>query len=118
MLAGDADLALAWSTLEGSAAAGYGRGVLRKMVADGTLTMAGIRIVWQSPLIPYGPHTIRSDLPDDLKAELRPIVLDMAVLDPEAYAAIDRTGGDGLVAIEPSQFAVLDVLFDLPAGEP
>ena len=40
------------------------------MVAEGMLAMDRIRIVWQSRLIPFGPHALRTNLPSELKGIL------------------------------------------------
>ena len=46
LLAGEADLAAAWSSLSGDEAAGYSFGSLTSLVAEGGLSMDQIRIVW------------------------------------------------------------------------
>ena len=63
----EADLAAGWSSLAGDAASGYSFGVFTRMVAAGALAMDRLKIVWQSPLIPFGPHVVRRDLPAELK---------------------------------------------------
>jgi phosphonate transport system substrate-binding protein len=91
--AGTADLAVGWSSLTGNPATGYDFGVLTGLVQARKLSMDSVRVVWQSPLIPFGPHAVRSDLPDDLTA-----------LD-----AVDRSpnGGGGFTAIAASDYAVV-----------
>ena len=59
----EADLAAGWSSLAGDAASGYSFGVFTRMVPAGALSMDRLKIVWQSPLIPFGPHVVRRDLP-------------------------------------------------------
>lgn len=117
MLEGRADLALAWSSLQGDPASGYSHGVLTRMVADGLLAMSDVAIVWRSPLIPNGPHAVRSDLPDDLKVELGKVLTEMANLDPAAYAAADRSGGSHLVAADPAWYGFLKVLVEPTAAQ-
>lgn len=107
LLAGEADAALAWSSLRGEAAAGYSDGVLAKMVADGTLDMGSIRLAWTSPLIPYGPAAVRSALPEELKDALRRALLGVADMDPAALDAIDRSGGGGFAVIDTAAYAPL-----------
>jgi phosphonate transport system substrate-binding protein len=117
LLAGDADIAAAWSSLAGDASAGYSFGVLTTLVADGGLSIDRIRIVWQSPLIPFGPHVVRSDLPEDLKALLSKSLADIAFEDPRALDAVDRSGGQGFAAADASLFAPLEALFAPSAGD-
>jgi phosphonate transport system substrate-binding protein len=104
LLLGEADVALAWSSLAGDSANGYSAGTLTKMVADGTLAMSGIRLIWQSERIPFGPHAIRRNLPGELKALVAEAVLAMPAEDPAALDAISRSGGDGIVAATDSMF--------------
>lgn len=107
LLRNEADLALAWSSLEGDAAAGYSAGVLTRMIGEGTLAMSDIRLIWQSDRIPYGPHAVRRALPDDLKALVEEAVLAMPAEDPAAVDAISRFGGGGFVAANEAMFAAL-----------
>jgi phosphonate transport system substrate-binding protein len=104
LLLGETDVALAWSSLTGDAAFGYSAGTLAKMVGDGTLTMSGIRVIWRSDRIPYGPHAIRRNLPGELKALVTEAVLAMPAEDPAALDAINRGGGTGVVAASDSMF--------------
>ncbi len=107
LLAGQADVALAWSNLAGDPALGFSRGTLAAMVADGRLSMDAVRIVWQSPRIPYGAHAVRADLPDDLKSLLRASLLGMAAVEPDAVDAVDRVNGGGFAAVDAEAFAPL-----------
>lgn len=110
LLAGEADLAVAWSSLSGDRDAGYSFGALAQLVAEGGLSMDQIDIVWQSPLIPFGPHAIRSDLPDELKELLVRALLALAFEDPAALDAVDRFGGRGFVAADSGIYAPIEAL--------
>jgi phosphonate transport system substrate-binding protein len=107
--AGMVDLAVGWSSLTGDPTVGYDFGVLTSLVQARTLSMDSIRIVWQSPLIPFGPHAVRSDLPDDLKARLLTALTGMAASAPVALDAVDRSpiGGGGFVPVVASDYAVV-----------
>jgi phosphonate transport system substrate-binding protein len=117
LLAGDADIAAAWSSLAGDSSTGYSFGALATLVAEGGLSMDQIRIVWQSPLVPFGPHVVRSDLPQDLKVLLSNSLTDIAFEDPRALDAVDRSGGQGFVAADASSFAPLEALFTPTVGD-
>lgn len=112
MLAGEADAALAWSSLGGDVALGYSRGVLRQLVDEGRLDMNAIAIVWSSPLIPYGPLAIAAELPAELKAALTDAMIEMAGLNPEALVAVNGALGGAFVAASPDLFAPLRLLTD------
>jgi phosphonate transport system substrate-binding protein len=114
LLAGEADVAAAWSSLSGDVASGYSFGTLTALVAEGGLAMDQIRIIWQSPLIPFGPHAVRTDLPAELKALLADSLTAMAAEDPVALDAIDRSGGKGFVAADAALFRPTDTLIASP----
>ncbi|MEO8667406.1 MAG: phosphate/phosphite/phosphonate ABC transporter substrate-binding protein, partial [Bauldia sp.] len=117
LLAGEADLAVGWSSLTGDFATGYSFGVLSQMVADADLSMDEIRIVWQSPLIPFGPHAIRSDLPDEFKSLLTESLLTMSGEAPDALDAVDREGGGGFAAVNGDLYAgIADLIAPASAG--
>jgi phosphonate transport system substrate-binding protein len=118
LLRGDADAAIAWASLSGDVAEGYDRGILRKLVADGSLAMSDIRIVWKSPLIPYGPHAVRTDLPDDLKLLLRDALLAMPDGDPQAYDAIERDAGGGFVEPAAGAYDAVKRMIATPVVDP
>lgn len=115
LLAGKVDAAIGWSTVEGDVATGYSRGTLRDLVQKKQLAMKDIRIVWQSPPIPHGPHAVRADMPDEQKALLRDALLNMRDQDPDAYDAISPEYGGGFVDVGAAAF---DPLIPLVASRP
>ncbi|MCW5696049.1 MAG: phosphate/phosphite/phosphonate ABC transporter substrate-binding protein [Bauldia sp.] len=119
MLAGEADAALAWSSLTGSMSAGYSRGVMAQMVADGRLSMDDVRVAWRSPVIPNGPVAIRADAPDDLKADFLAALIDLAASEPEIVALVDGSFAGGYVPAEPALYDPLILMIEnLPLLEP
>ncbi|MCB1489934.1 MAG: phosphate/phosphite/phosphonate ABC transporter substrate-binding protein, partial [Bauldia sp.] len=109
LLAGEVDVAVAWSSLTGDAASGYDFGALTQMVGEDDLSMYRVRIIWQSRLIPFGPHAVRSDLPEDLRSLLTHSLAAMARSDPAALDAVDRQsfGGGGFATPDPSLYTVV-----------
>lgn len=107
LLAGEVDVAVAWSSLTGDPASGFSRGVLTQMVGEGTLAMDQLRIVWRSELIPYGPHVVRSDIDPELKSALVAALAAASADDPAAVDAIDRSGASGFIAPDPSIYGPL-----------
>lgn len=107
MLRGEYDVAFAWSSLEGDEAAGYSRGTLHRMVAEGQLSMGDIRIAWQSKAIPHPPQVVRTNLPDALKSLLRAALFDLAAADPAAYDAAEPSFPGGFAAVTQDNYNVL-----------
>jgi phosphonate transport system substrate-binding protein len=114
------DLAVAWSSMTGDPASGYDYGVLTSLVRAGMLSMDSVRIVWQSPLIPFGPHAVRSDVPDDLKARLKAALAAMATVSPAALDAVDRSsiGGGGFADVAISDYTVIADLIGVNLNRP
>ncbi|GAA0779710.1 PhnD/SsuA/transferrin family substrate-binding protein [Roseibium denhamense] len=84
-----------WSSLAGEAKVGYTAGTLNDFYVLGGRGFNDLEIVWRSPPIPYTAHSVRSDLPDDLKRRLRAGLMDLRREAPDAYLAIepDLPGG-------------------------
>ena len=111
VLLGTADAAFVWSSLKGDRAKGYSRGTLSRLVADGTMTMDEVAIIWQSHLIPHGPHALRRGLPPELKTLLVKILTRLKDADLQAYDAVERRFGGGFVAADPAAFKALTDAF-------
>jgi phosphonate transport system substrate-binding protein len=116
LLSGEVDLAVGWSSLRGDPTAGYSFGVLTRMVAEGRLAMDQVRVAWQSPLIPFGPHTIRRDAPEGFRPVLLDVLSGLAETAPEIMDAVDPTsfGGGGFVPARPEDYAMIVELVAAP----
>jgi len=110
LLAGRADAALVWSSLEGEAEAGWSRGTLADFVARGEVRAEDFRVVWSSPVLPLGPHTVRASLGETEKRRLREMLIELDV-DQDAYEAIERAHSGGFVRVgAPSYRPFVDLL--------
>jgi phosphonate transport system substrate-binding protein len=120
LLDGRDDVAVAWSSLSGDAASGYSFGLLADMVRSGALTMDQIRIIWQSPLIPFGPHVVRNDVPEQGRQLMLAALTGMASTSPEALDAVDGSiyGGGGFVPVTAAEYAPLAALVAQQATTP
>ncbi len=119
LMAGDADLAVAWSSLRGDPAAGYSFGLLTRLVAEGQLSMDAVKIVWQSALIPFGPHTLSRKAPEAVKPILIDALAQLAGEAPDVMFAVDPTsfGGGGFVPATAQDYAVIaDLVAPPPAN--
>ena len=107
MMRGDYDAAFAWSSLAGDADAGYSRGPLHRMVAQGRLAMDEVRIAWRSDPIPHPPQVVRANLPEALKSQLRAALFDLLAADPLAYDAAEPAFSGGFTAVTRDGYGVL-----------
>jgi phosphonate transport system substrate-binding protein len=117
LFTGSADAALAWSSLTGDAANGYDFGALTEMIGSGRLQPGSLRVVWQSPLIPFGPHAVRSDMAPELKQLIVEALEAMGNEAPDALEAVDRAGygGGGFAPVTADLYAPLA---DLARADP
>ncbi len=107
---GDADLAIAWSTADEPLTAPRDSGPIGMLAADGGLPPGGLRVIWRSDLVPFGPHAVRSDLPAEAKDALRRALLAMRTDDPDAYDAIEPRFEGGFVDVEDAPYRRLGLL--------
>ncbi|MGP1355425.1 phosphonate ABC transporter substrate-binding protein [Roseicyclus sp.] len=89
VLQGQYDAGVTWTSGVGNIEEGYSRGNLRSMVDKDMLDMSEIRIIWQSNLITNGPRVIRSDLPQELRDQVMGAMMQLQVVDPECFNAIN-----------------------------
>ncbi|MCC5960452.1 MAG: phosphonate ABC transporter substrate-binding protein [Rhodobacteraceae bacterium] len=94
VLQGQYDAGVTWASGQGDPAEGYTRGNLKRMIDNGLLDMADLRIIWESPIIPNGPVVIRQALPQEVKD----IVIDYLATqhDADAECYYNVTYGEGL----------------------
>ncbi|WP_349371072.1 phosphonate ABC transporter substrate-binding protein [Salinarimonas sp.] len=95
VLNGQYDGGVTWVSGVGEPSEGYTRGNLRRMMDNGLLDMADLRIIWESNLIPNGPIVLRKDVP----AEVREIVVEyfgnQREIDAECYVNVSFGDGAG-----------------------
>lgn len=104
VLQGQYDAGVTWASGQGEPSEGYSRGNLRRMVDNGLLDMADLRIIWESNLIPNGPIVMRKSMP----AEARTIVEDwldtLLETDAQCYYDISFGEGQGFARVDHSFF--------------
>ena len=69
--------------------------------------------IWRSPIIPHGPHAVRTDLPAEAKVLLNKFLINLNDQNPKAYDAIEavHSGGFSPVKIQDYQISI-DVMQD------
>jgi phosphonate transport system substrate-binding protein len=105
VLQGQYDAGVTWVSGQGDPAQGYSRGNLRRMIDNGLLNMADLRIIWTTNLIPNGPVVIHNQVP----SEAREIFLDyhrtQLAEDPDCYRSVSFGEGQGWVEVDHDFFA-------------
>jgi len=92
---GDVDGGVTWADGQGAWEDGYNSGALRKASDAGIVDMNDLVEIWRSKPIPEGPIVLKKSLPDDVKATMTDLMLNLQANDPEcAYgvAAGDTAG--------------------------
>jgi phosphonate transport system substrate-binding protein len=74
------------------------RGNVQRMEGKGLIPPGQVRIVWTSPKLPESPWAIHTDLPSDLRRDVRAALLGLPSADPAAWK--DQTDGKSKGLIE------------------
>lgn len=77
---------------------------------------AGLDILWRSPLIRYGPHTVRKSIAPEAKAILTTYLLGLHAADPQAYDLLSGGHGGGFVAVDDKAYAAAKDVVRLTAS--
>lgn len=116
LLDGRADAAVVWSSLDGDPQTGWSRGTIADFVARGEIAATQIKVVWTSPILPLGPHTVKADLDEARKRRLREMLIELDA-DPDVSEAIEPVHTGGFVRVgAPAYRPFVDLL--TPPGEP
>ena len=104
VLEGQYDAGVTWASGQGEASEGYTRGNLRRMIDNGLLDMAELRVIWESPIIPNGPVVVRKDMPQEARDIVTEYLANQLATDPQCYYDVSFGEGQGWVAVDHSFF--------------
>jgi phosphonate transport system substrate-binding protein len=93
LLQGTYDAAFTWTTK------GDGYGQLRTMMDRGMLKREQIRVIWESSIVPPPPIIVRSDLPEDLKSDLRKLFVELHKEDMKLAETVAKGKTQGFVPV-------------------
>jgi phosphonate transport system substrate-binding protein len=68
------------------------------------LNMRDLRVIWRSEPILNGPLTVRADLPEAFKEDMRLFHLALPIAHPEIYRQVERGGGTGYREVRHADF--------------
>ncbi len=104
VLEGQYDAGVTWVSGQGDPADGYTRGNLRRMIDNGLLDMADLRVIWESNLIPNGPVVVRKSMPDEAREIIVDYLANQLETDPQCYYDISFGEGQGWQPVDHSFF--------------
>lgn len=110
MLAGQADVAFAWSSLSGAASEGYSRGTLRFLTETGAIERGSLKILWRSAPIAHGPAALATSVPAGDRAAIAAVLIGIRDEDPDAYEALEPYYSGGYEASRPDDYRGASVL--------
>ncbi|MCP1676682.1 phosphonate transport system substrate-binding protein [Natronocella acetinitrilica] len=96
VLDGAYDAAVTWT----NDVEAHTRGGIHMMLERGVLDADDIRIIWVSDLIPNPVIAIRSDVPQQMKDDLRNLFLNMHEDNPEVFREVARGNSPGYVEVD------------------
>ena len=82
------------------------RGGLHMMLSRGVLKKEDIRIIWVSDIIPNPVIAVRSELPKEMKAELKAMFLGMHKDDPKVFKEVVRGESQGYREVKHSVYQI------------
>lgn len=114
-VAGKADGLFGWVPASGDEKTPSG-GTLSRLKRQG-LKPASYKIAWESSLLRYGPHAVRTNLAPEAKLILRRFLVSLAQQDPDSYDLLDRMHGGGFVAVGPHDYRVPQKMLSAITGQ-
>jgi phosphonate transport system substrate-binding protein len=84
----------------------HSRGGLHMMLERKLLKKEDIRIIWQSELIPNPVIAIRSDLPKDMKEEIKQLFLNLNKDDPKVFKEVARGESQGYKVVDHAKYQI------------
>jgi phosphonate transport system substrate-binding protein len=82
------------------------RGGLHMMLSRGVLKKEDIRIIWKSDLIPNPVIAIRSDLPAQMKADIKSMFLNLHKDDPKVFREVARGESQGYKEVQHATYQI------------
>lgn len=112
---GSVDAMIGWApTGEGVGEAGNG-GTVARLTAAG-LEPSRLHVLWQSPMLRYGPHAVRRDLDPEAKRRLAVFLTNLKTQTPDVYDLLESRHSGGLVAASSSDYDTAGDIVDAIAG--
>src|SRR4029079_17785244 len=84
----------------------HSRGGLHMMLERKLLKKEDIRIIWKSELIPNPVIAVRSDLPREMKEEIKQLFLNLHKDDPKVFKEVARGESQGYKVVDHAAYQI------------
>ena len=102
---GDADVLVGWEPVYENGGTEPQSGTHARLASAG-MDAEDLAVIWSSATVAYGPHVVRSDLPEELKARLGRFLVNLRDQQPEVYEFVEPHRGGGFRKTEASDYRV------------
>lgn len=108
---GDADVLVGWEPAHAAQWTEVRSGSLARLKAAG-VNGDDLKVIWSSGTLTYGPHVVRSELPDELKDRLGRFLISLHEQQPEIYELLEPYRGGGFSVVDGEDYAVARQIAD------
>ena len=108
---GDADILVGWEPVYGESGVEPRTGTVERLASRGMDTDE-LAVIWSSETIAYGPHVVRSDLPEELKERLGRFLVNLRDQQPDIYELVEPHRGGGFRTIDASDYVAASRIAD------
>lgn len=115
---GRADALFGWEPASPAGEADPAGGTLARLEAAG-IAPSGLRVVWRSPVLRFGPHAVLASLDLETKRRLGVFLTHLKAQSPEVYELLEPRHGGGLIGVAAQEYeAARSVVAVTAAGDP
>jgi phosphonate transport system substrate-binding protein len=109
---GDAEILVGWEPVYEDGGVEPQSGTLARLLASAGMEANELAVIWSSETVAYGPHVVRSDLPEELKERLGRFLVNLRDQQPDVYEFVEPHRGGGFRKIEASDYLVARQIAD------
>ena len=102
---GDADVLVGWEPVYEVGGVVPQSGTIARLSSAG-MDADELAVIWSSQTVAFGPHAVRSDMPEELKARLGRFLVDLRDQQPDVYELLEPNRGGGFRKAEAPDYLV------------
>jgi phosphonate transport system substrate-binding protein len=105
LMDGKVDAVFGWETAATDGESQSTGGTAARLESAG-ISATALRVVWNSGLLRYGPHTVRSDLDPEAKRRLTVFLTNLKSMTPDVYDLLEPEHSGGFTIVAPKDYEV------------